>query len=232
MITWLDESAVNFPPVEKALADPNGLLAAGGNLDSATLLNAYRQGIFPWYNAPDPILWWSPDPRTVLRPEAIHVSGSMKKLLRNNPFTLSCDKAFREVIQGCAEARNYTDQTWISEAIIDGYFQLNRLGYAHSIEVWHNGQLAGGLYGVAIGCMFYGESMFSRVPNASKTGFIKLAQVLSRCGFGLIDCQVHSEHLQSLGAVEISRKDFQQLLNKLTALQPKASPWDMLNYHE
>ncbi len=232
MIPWLADTEVDFPPVHTALDEPNGLLAAGGNLSTSTLLKAYQSGIFPWYNAPDPILWWSPDPRTVLIPGNIHISGSMKKVLRKNPFTITCDKAFKEVMRGCAGIRNYTDQTWISQEIIEAYFQLHQQGFAHSIEAWQDSELVGGVYGVAIGCMFYGESMFSKKPNASKTAFIKLAQMLEHCGFELIDCQVHSEHLETLGACKIPRNEFLQLLNKLTVMQPKASPWDTLNHHE
>lgn len=232
MIPWLDVDNCHFPDVSTALTEPNGLLAAGGNLKPQTLLAAYRQGIFPWYSAPDPILWWSPDPRTVLVPEQVHISRSMAKLLRHNPFTITCDTAFIQVMQGCAGVRNYTDQTWISANIIEAYYGLHKAGYAHSVEVWKNSELVGGLYGVAIGCMFYGESMFSHASNASKTGFIILCQALQQCGFQLIDCQVHTGHLESLGAHILSRSDFQASIRQLTLMQPKSSPWVMLNHHE
>lgn len=229
MIRWLDPDHVYFPPVTKALKEPNGLLAAGGNLTVPTLLTAYRNGIFPWYEPPDPILWWSPDPRAVLFPEQLHISHSMQKLLRKAPFTLSCDQAFTDVMHGCAAPRNYTQHTWISNDMIDAYTALHQAGYAHSVEVWQGQQLVGGLYGVAIGCAFFGESMFSKTDNASKFGFIALVQVLQQAGFQLIDCQLASQHLHSLGATNISRADFQLSLHQAVQCQPVFSPWDRLN---
>jgi leucyl/phenylalanyl-tRNA--protein transferase len=156
----------------------------------------------------------------------------MQKVLRTHPFTISCDRAFTQVMYACAGQRNYTNETWISEEIIEAYSQLHSLGYAHSIEVWQNNTLVGGLYGVALGCIFFGESMFSLVDNASKIAFITLCNTLAQCGFELIDCQVYSEHLASLGANEIPRSDFQQYLQTFTIKEPNGSPWDMLNHHE
>lgn len=231
MIPWLDNRCL-FPDINTALDQPNGLLAAGGNLHPETLLRAYSQGIFPWYSSPDPILWWSPNPRTVIEPGHVHISRSMHKLLKKNTFTITCDQAFSRVMHGCAGARNYTDQTWISQDIIDAYTCLHQLNHAHSIEVWQDGELTGGLYGVAIGCMFFGESMFSLIPNASKTGFIRLCQTLQQCGFELLDCQVHSTHLASLGAHQISRRDFSDRLSELTVKRPIASPWSIINNNE
>lgn len=229
MIPWLDESDIQFPPIEFALDEPNGLLCAGGDLSIHTLLQAYSSGIFPWYSDPDPILWWSPSPRSIIKPNEIHISKSMKKLLKKRPFSISCDKAFIDVMHYCAEPRNYTDETWITEDMVNAYCKLHNAGYAHSIEVWQEEELVGGLYGVALGCVFFGESMFSNISNASKIGFIQLSQALEYCGFELIDCQVSSAHLDSLGAHEVDRTEFKSLLKALINKKPNGSPWDMLN---
>ena len=227
MIPWLDPDNVRFPPVDMALEEPDGLLAAGGNLAPQTLLQAYRRGIFPWYEAPDPILWWSPDPRAVIIPAEVHVSKSMRKFLRKAPYRLSCDSAFIRVMQCCAAPRNYTEQTWIGVDMINAYNRLHEKGYAHSVEAWLGDQLVGGLYGVAIGCMFFGESMFSRADNASKFAFIHLARELDRAGFTLIDCQVASDHMASLGAKNMPRDDFQLRLKEAINKEPAFSPWTM-----
>ena len=232
MIPWLDETDIVFPPLETALDEPNGLLCAGGNLSVQTLVKAYSSGIFPWYSDPDPVLWWSPSPRSIIKPAEIHVSKSMKKTLKKMPFTITCDKEFEEVMRCCSEPRNYTDETWITDDMVDAYCRLHLAGYAHSIEVWQGNKLVGGLYGISLGCVFFGESMFSKVSNASKVGFTILAQTLNNCEFGLIDCQVSSEHLDSLGAYEIDRTEFKSLLNALINKQPSASPWDMLRAYE
>lgn len=231
MIPWLADTHIQFPPVETALDEPNGLLAAGGNLSVPTLLLAYRSGIFPWYSEPDPILWWSPNPRFIMKPADVHVSRSLKKLLARNPFTYSCDTAFEEVMHACAAPRSYTSATWITSDMVQAYCQLHRIGYAHSLEVWHQNKLAGGIYGIAIGSVFFGESMFSRMANASKAGFVKLAKTLDECGFGLIDCQVASRHLESLGATDMERTRFIELLDTLTNREPTASAWDKINGH-
>ena len=232
MIPWLNPTSTEFPPVEMALDEPNGLLVAGGDLSVARLLAAYKLGIFPWYNENDPILWWSPDPRSVINPAELHISKSLKKLLRKNDFSLSCDSAFKQVIQQCSKPRNYTDETWINDEMTAAYCELHKAGYAHSVEIWQNHKLVGGLYGIAIGCVFFGESMFSEQSNASKFAFVHLAQALNQCGFELLDCQIQSAHLDSLGATDISRSKFIQRLKQLTKQQPTACPWEILNSHK
>lgn len=205
-----------FPPVEQALDDPNGLLAIGGDLSPQRLLTAYRHGIFPWFSAGQPILWWSPAPRMVLYPQELNISRSMRKQLRQQDYEVRFNSAFREVMQACAQiARPHQDGTWITGPMIDAYTMLHELGHAISAETWIDGQLVGGLYGVSIGRMFFGESMFHRVSNASKIAFIHLVQELQRQGCGLIDCQMHTSHLASLGAREIARREFCRLLAEL-----------------
>lgn len=199
-----------FPPVEDAL--PDGLLAVGGDLSIERLLLAYRSGIFPWYDDDMP-LWWSPDPRFVLFPEKLKVSKSMKQLLKRNAFDFTVNKAFEQVIRNCQQtSRSGQDGTWINEDIITSYTELHRMGYAHSAEVWQDDELVGGLYGIRMGNMFFGESMFSRQSNASKYAFIKYIQQLQNEGVQLIDCQVYTEHLESLGAEMIPRSEFMNLL--------------------
>ena len=226
MIPWLDPDNVKFPPLGRALDEPNGLLAAGGNLSIDTLLKAYKHGVFPWYSSPDPILWWSPDPRTVLYADNLYIARSMQKVLRKAPFQITFDQAFVEVIEACAAPRDYTDGTWITPAVKKAYIELHHAGPAHSIEVWQGKDLVGGLYGIAIGCAFMGESMFSRQSNASKYALIHLSQKLHKAGFHFIDCQVPSPHLHSLGAVDIPRKQFQQALAKAIVCTPDFAPWD------
>jgi len=216
MIPWLDAST-DFPPADRALREPNGLLAAGGDLSIPRLLNAYRHGISPWFNPGEPILWWSPDPRMVLVPNEFKVSHSLRKTLGRKIFEVRFDTAFEAVMRACAAPRDGQAGSWIHEDMIAAYCALHELGYAHSVESWHNNQLVGGLYGVAIGRMFYGESMFSRVSDASKVALAHLALQLGRWHFGLIDCQLNTPHLASLGAREIPRIDFlirvQELVN-------------------
>ena len=226
-IPWLADTDINFPPVERALEEPNGLLAAGGDLSPQRLLTAYEQGIFPWYEDGQPILWWSPDPRIVLFPDQIHVARSLRKVLRQQSFRVSADTCFDTVIDQCAQPRRYGGGTWITEEMREAYGQLHLLGYAHSIEVWKNDQLVGGLYGVALGRVFFGESMFSLASNASKVALVYLCGQLQRWGYQLIDCQVESPHLTTLGAVTVARGDFQNLLNeytKVSAAEPGKSP--------
>lgn len=211
-LPWLEPGATNFPPTAQALTDPNGLLAVGGDLSVAQLLAAYQRGIFPWFDHTQPVLWWSPSPRLVLNPDQLHISKSMRKLLRRAPYRVTTDTVFSQVIAACSEPRPGQDGTWITRQIQAAYTALHRLGYAHSIEVWQDNTLVGGLYGVALGRVFFGESMFSRADNASKYGFITLVTALKAMGFGLIDCQVRTPHLVSLGAEEISRDEFEQLL--------------------
>ncbi len=200
-----------FPPVSHAEED--GILAVGGDLSPDRLLAAYSQGIFPWYSGRKPILWWSPDPRMVLFPAELKVSKSMKQLLKRRAFEVTYDTAFVDVIKACAEAvRHDQDGTWLGKDMQRAYIKLHQLGVAHSVEVWREGALVGGLYGLALGRVFCGESMFAHVSNASKYGFITAVQGLRRLGFELIDCQVYTEHLDSLGAREIPRHEFLKLL--------------------
>jgi len=209
-----------FPPVTEALVRPNGLLAAGGDLSATRLLTAYRNGIFPWFSPDDPILWWSPDPRMVLFPHEFKLSASLKKTLRRGGFQLKADHAFEHVVRACAAPRKGESGTWIVEEMIAAYCELHRLGYAHSIEVWVADELIGGLYGVAIGKMFYGESMFSRRTDGSKIAFAHMARQLARWGFGIIDCQMYTPHLASLGAREIPRAEFIMRLQDLINCEP------------
>ena len=207
-----------FPPVEQALDQPDGLLAAGGSLTTRRLVDAYRRGIFPWFNEGDPILWWSPDPRTVLRPSQIHVSHSLRKKLRKESFLLTIDRVFTRVLDGCAAPRPGDSGTWLSLPMRRAYASLHAAGLAHSIEVWMDGELAGGIYGVAIGRMFFGESMFSRRTDASKIAMARLAAQLDRWEFPLIDCQLETHHLLSLGAEQLSRRAFIADVTRLTGL--------------
>lgn len=224
-IPWLSADTHAFPPLAQALTQPNGLLAAGGDLSSARLLAAYRQGIFPWYEEPDPILWWSPDPRAVLVPAELHLSSSLRKLLRRQTFTIRADTAFSRVIDACAELRSTDGGTWIGRAMREAYCELNRLGYAHSIEAWRGNELAGGLYGIALGRVFFGESMFSGVDNASKVAFAHLAEQLRRWNFALIDCQQDTAHMRSFGARTIARSEFRDILEANIDLPGYESPW-------
>lgn len=222
-LPFLDPHQPRFPDPESALADPNGLLAAGGNLAPATLLDAYRNGIFPWYSAGQPILWWSPDPRTVLRPDDLHVSRSLAKVLRRGGYEIRVDSAFNQVVEACAAPRGAGDGTWITPAMIAAYGRLHQLGHAHSVEYWLDGRLAGGLYGVVVNGVFCGESMFSRVANASKLVLVHLLHGLTSAGFALLDCQVDSAHLTSLGARPMARRQFINLLRTTGARNWPAS---------
>jgi len=217
--------ATSFPPVEAALRDPNGLLAMGGDLSLERLLDAYRHGIFPWFSPGEPILWWSPDPRMVLEPDQIRVTRSLAKRIRNGGFELRVDSAFAEVMRACAMPREDDAGTWISPAMVAAYTRLFDAGYAHSVETWHEGVLVGGLYGVAIGRMFFGESMFSRMPDASKVALVRLARQLRQWGFGMIDCQMETAHLASLGARTMPRVVFTARLEELVNLPHLPGPW-------
>lgn len=214
MLTWLQRDSLEFPPLNKALREPNGLLAAGGDLQPERLIQAYRHGCFPWFQDGQPILWWSPDPRTVLLPEELHISRSLGKLLRQGRYQVTFDQAFAEVIQACAAPRSYAAETWITTPMQQAYLELHKRGFAHSVEVWSAGELVGGLYGLAMGQLFFGESMFSRADNASKVGFATLVERLKVWGFVLIDCQMPTEHLLSLGARSIPRAEFADYLSK------------------
>ncbi|WP_027157265.1 leucyl/phenylalanyl-tRNA--protein transferase [Methylobacter luteus] len=215
----------DFPPLSKALREPDGLLAVGGCLSKTRLLKAYRNGIFPWYNPEDPILWWSPDPRLVLFPDKLIVSRSLRKTLRKNNFSITFDQAFDKVINACASLRKNSSGTWITDEITEAYNELYRLGFAHSVEAWCDGILVGGLYGVALGRVFFGESMFHTMTNASKVAFVSLVEQLKSWDYQLIDCQVHTSHLESLGAQEIDRTYFVELLNQYCDISANKSAW-------
>lgn len=225
-IPWLNPyEEVTFPQVDQALSDPNGLLAAGGLLTSEWLLAAYQRGIFPWFEQGDPILWWSPDPRLVLFPDRVHLSRSLRKLVRKKLYVLTLDRDFPQVIAACSAPRDGSDGTWITPAMQHAYCELHDLGHAHSVEVWDDGELVGGLYGVAIGRVFFGESMFSARANTSKLALVYLARQLQQWQFELIDCQVRTRHLQSMGAQEISRREFLRSLQRGVTMQSDKEPW-------
>jgi leucyl/phenylalanyl-tRNA--protein transferase len=226
MIRWL-RAGDPFPSLSQALAEPNGLLAAGGELSAARLVDAYGKGIFPWFSHGQPILWWSPDPRMVLFPQEVKVSRSLQKILRNRQYEVRADTDFPQVIAGCAAPRADQDGTWLGAEMIDAYCELHDNGLAHSIETWIDGELAGGLYGVAIGRMFYGESMFTRRPDASKIALVHLARQLQRWEFGLIDCQMHTSHLAAFGAREIPRADFMCRLQDLVNCPHLPGKWKL-----
>jgi leucyl/phenylalanyl-tRNA---protein transferase len=213
-LVWLSEHADPewFPPLDQALREPPGLLAAGGDLRPARLLSAYERGVFPWYSAQQPILWWAPDPRMVLFPDEIKITRSLSKTLRNGGFKCRLDTAFSATIRACAAPRRSGGDTWLNEEMIESYEELHRLGYGHSVETWRDGELVGGLYGLQLDKVFFGESMFSRERDASKVALVRLVEQCRTRGIELIDCQIASDHLGSLGAREISRNEFVSLL--------------------
>jgi leucyl/phenylalanyl-tRNA--protein transferase len=221
-ITWLSpqDAPEWFPPLEQALDEPAGLLAAGGDLSPARLLAAYQRGIFPWYSPGQPVLWWSPDPRAVLFPEEFRCTRSLAKTIRNAGFKVEVDSDFAAVIDSCAAPRAHSLGTWITTEMRNAYLELHRLGRAHSIETWRDGQLAGGLYGVRLGGVFFGESMFSRERDASKVALAQLVSLCVRNSIAVIDCQLPSRHLASLGARTIPRAQFQALLREHISLDP------------
>ena len=225
MIPWLNRDTP-FPPHEYAMRQPNGLLCVGGDLSQERLLDAYRRGIFPWFSEGDPILWWSPDPRMVMFTAELRITRSLAKVLRNRPYQVRFDTAFDAVISACAEPRSGQAGTWITDDIRAAYASLHRLGYAHSIETWIDGELAGGLYGVALGNMFFGESMFVRVRDASKIAFVHLVEFLAERGCTMIDCQMHTDHLSSLGAREIRRAAFLRQVKELVDSPVPLGRWD------
>ena len=233
MIPWLPDE-IEYPPLDKALTEPNGLLAAGGDLSPQRILAAYRRGIFPWYSAGEPILWWSPDPRMVLFPDDLKISGSLAKTLRNAHYEVRLDTAFDAVIGACAsKPRDGQPGTWFTGEMQQAYRELHRLGYAHSVETWISGKLAGGLYGIALGAAFYGESMFSDARDASKIALAHLCAHLKRRGFGIIDCQMETAHLASLGARPIPRRAFAARLEELCLRGDAPGHWppDAINGH-
>jgi leucyl/phenylalanyl-tRNA--protein transferase len=218
-LPWLDPDSLQFPDPALALTEPNGLLAVGGDLTVQRLLAAYQRGIFPWFEQGQPPLWWSPDPRMVLFPDEFHLSRSLRKTLRSGGFTVSSDRDFDGVTAACAAPRAGSNGTWLIPAMRSAYQKLNQLGYAHSVETWQDGELVGGLYGVALGRVFFGESMFSRVSDASKTACAALVAQLRRHDYTLIDCQISNPHLESLGARAIPRREFMSHLS-----EPKTIP--------
>lgn len=217
--------AADFPPPERALDEPDGLLAIGGDLTVPRLLRAYSLGIFPWYSDGQPLMWWSPDPRCVLSPDGLHVSRSLAKTLRNAGFSLSTDRCFAAVIDACAAPRATQAGTWITTEMRAAYLTLHQLGHAHSVECWCDGELVGGLYGVGIGRAFFGESMFSRARDASKVALAGLCRRLDAWGYRLIDCQMHTPHLAQLGAQLLPRARFQALLADCVTTPPAARAW-------
>ena len=221
MLAWLD-NADPFPPVEQALKNPNGLLAAGGDLSVPRLLEAYRRGVFPWYSAAEPILWWSPDPRMVLHCDELKVSRSLAKSMRNKGYDVRIDTAFERVLAGCADRE---EGTWLGRGMRAAYLALHRAGHAHSFETWRDADLVGGLYGVAVGRMFFGESMFSRATDASKVALVVLVQELKRRSIPLIDCQMHTPLLASLGGREIPRRTFLRALSPLVNYPQQPELW-------
>lgn len=224
MIPWLLPH-MPFPPLEAALAQPNGLLAAGGDLTPQRLIEAYRRGIFPWFNDGEPILWWSPDPRMVLLPGELRISRSLHKALNKGNYEIRVDSAFSQVMQACAAPRKGQSGTWIHPEMISAYAALHEIGLAHSVETWVDGELVGGLYGVSQGKMFFGESMFSHIPDASKIAFVHLVRQLQRWNFGMIDCQMKTAHLASFGAREIPRTEFSQRLRELINYPERIEKW-------
>lgn len=225
-ISRIKQGDLEFPDTEQALSYPNGLLAVGGDLGTNQLLQAYRRGIFPWYEEPQPVLWWSPDPRSVLFPAELRISRSLRKNMRRNHFRITSDRAFQQVLCGCAAPRHSQRGTWITDAMVHAYMALHRAGYAHSMEVWNQrGMLVGGLYGIALGRVFFGESMFNRATDASKVALVALRRELGRRGLEIVDCQVESTHLNSLGARNIARLDFEQYLPQTPAEDGPNGAW-------
>ncbi|MEW6039615.1 MAG: leucyl/phenylalanyl-tRNA--protein transferase [Pseudomonadota bacterium] len=227
MLTLIDpyDDVQEFPPPDRALKEPNGLLAIGGSLSTARLERAYRCGIFPWYGDGDPILWWSPDPRLVLFPENLRTSRSLGKTLRRRIFQFSFDRAFEAVIAACAEPRGESEGIWLTGEMQSAYVAFHRAGFAHSFEAWREGQLVGGLYGVAMGRIYYGESMFHRATDASKAALAFAVACLSSWGYRMIDCQVYSSHLASLGASVIPRGQFQALVSEYSKMSANPDAW-------
>lgn len=215
----------HFPPTNEALDEPDGLLAIGGDLGSERLLRAYAAGIFPWYSDGQPILWWAPDPRSTLEPDGVHISRSLAKLIRSGRFETSFDRCFRKVVSACAAPRPPQTATWITPEMNSAYCKLHELGAAHSVECWYDGELCGGLYGVVLGSVFFGESMFSRRRDASKIAFCRLCELLSEWDYRLVDCQIHTPHLQRLGARRVERSHFEALLGTLVQRTTSLSSW-------
>ncbi len=222
-----DKPDARFPDPAEAEQDPNGLLAIGGDLSSERLLMAYRRGVFPWFSTGQPLLWWSPDPRMVLFPEDLRISRSLRKSIRRKGYEVSMDQAFDRVIDACAQPRADESGTWLVPEMIEAYRNLHRLGYAHSVETWLDGHLVGGLYGIAVGRIFFGESMFTRATDASKVALVFLLNCMTRWDLELVDCQVYTEHLETLGAKQIPRTEFQRIVETETMQSARAIRWDI-----
>lgn len=225
-IPELTDNNTLFPDVNRALKEPDGLLAMGGDLSPQRIINAYKNGIFPWFSDGEPILWWSPGKRATIKANFCHISRSMKRLLKSNKFTVTINSAFAQVINRCAKPREYQAETWITDSMIAAYIKLHQLGFAHSVEIWQEQKLVGGLYGICIGTLFCGESMFSEVSNSSKVAFIALNQHLHRFQGELIDCQMQTAHLQSIGVQEVSREQFITELKKCRDKKIDRGCWD------
>ena len=213
-LSHLSDHSLAFPPVENALSDPNGLLAIGGDLSPKRIINAYKNGIFPWFSTGEPPLWWSPNPRTIINTQDVRINKTIRKFLKKSPYRVSVNQAFEEVIEYCADAPFRSEETWILPEMVESYVKLHQLGFAHSIEVWQEEELVGGLYGIAINGFFSGESMFYRKPNASKLALIALAQNLDASGVTFIDCQLMNPFLEQMGAKEVTRQGFIELKNQ------------------
>ena len=227
-LPWLDPNNPDspYPDPDTALDDPEGLLAAGGDLTSTRILNAYNAGIFPWYQDDQPILWWSPNPRGVIYPKQFIAHKSVLRTLKRNKWHISFDQSFKQVIQACAEPRSYSEETWITHEMLEAYCELHRLGHAHSVEVWSSeNQLVGGIYGLAIGRMFAGESMFSRANDASKIALLYLCAYLDTWGYAMVDTQLPSQHLSSLGGIAIQRDEYLNTLAELRQQSVKSEAW-------
>lgn len=220
-----DEPDAPFPPTRLALKSPNGLLAWGGDLHPRRLLRAYREGIFPWYSQGQPVLWWSPAPRCVIHPEGVYLSTRTRRRYNTGRYRLTADNAFSDVIVGCAAPRDRDQGTWITTELRAAFERLHRWGHAHSIEVWRDDELCGGIYGLALGSAFFGESMFSRSTDASKIALVALCRLLAGWGFGLLDCQVANPHLRRMGAVDISRVSFERHLQRLVNEPRESRSW-------
>ena len=226
MVPWLTADAP-FPPISRALDEPNGLLAAGSDLSTARLIDAYRRGIFPWYSEGQPVLWWTPDPRMVLMPREFRLSRSLRKRIQRRDYVVRADLTFTRVMRACAEPRDGEPGTWITPEMLNAYTKLHKRGYAHSVETWIKDELVGGLYGIAIGRMFFGESMFARETDASKIALAHLVRQLERWKFGMIDCQMATTHLASFGAREIPRAEFMRKLAELVNYPAAYGAWHL-----
>ena len=225
ILTNLSFEDLSFPSPSMALTEPNGLLAVGGDLSPQRLINAYTQGIFPWFSDGDPLLWWSPNPRAIINIDDLIINRSLKKFLRKSPYTVTINKCFARVINICADAPFRSEDTWIVDDMLNAYIELHKLGSAHSIEVWQEGELCGGLYGVSLGKIFCGESMFASTRDASKIGFHALQLQLAKWGFSLIDCQIMNPHLESLGVADIPRSQFLNVLLDNAAWPTRRGLW-------